>query len=243
MAIATSTALATAAIVGAVSTAAAGGLSYYSSQEQANSASQVAAYNAAVQRQQADINAQIQQRQSEINQSMLQTQINQTAALDNQAASQEARARDEQRRLREEKLRMIGAQKAGYAKGGVISEGTPLAVFADTEFNYALKETDIFKAASEQASALHQEAELNRLGLNTQMDVEKMNAEAAKAGRTIGYNNANLTLMQGASAARAYQLSGYGTLLSSAAQTASIGADYWKTKPVPVKTGTIPKAG
>jgi len=208
----------------------AGGLSYYSSQEQADTAQQVAAYNAAVQRQQADINAQMQVRQSEINQSMLQSQINQTAATDQQADAVARQAQDEQRRLRDEKLRMLGTQAAGYAKGGVISEGTPLAVFAETDLNYALKENDIFKVADQQSAALHQQAALDRLGLNTQLGVEKMNASAAKAGQTIGYSNAALTLAQGAAQARAYQLSGYGTLLSSTSSAAKTVAPLFPTK-------------
>ncbi|HWL54277.1 MAG TPA: hypothetical protein VNQ90_17690 [Chthoniobacteraceae bacterium] len=230
----------TALIVGAVATAVAGGLSYYSAQEQAATSQSIAAYNAAVQRQQADLNAKIQIRQSEINQSMLQSQMNQTAALDNQAASTEAHAREEQRRLREEKLRLIGAQRAGFAAGGVLMEGTPLAVFSDTEYNFALQEMDIFKASSEQADSLRREAAIQRQDLGTQMEVEKLNAEAAKAGRDIGYNNAAMTLAQGAATARAYKLSGYGTLLSSASNIAGQYGDYKKftaTVPVNKKSG------
>ncbi len=208
-------------IAGTVATLAAGGLSYYGSVQQADSAQQVAAYNAAIQRQQADLNARMQSRQAEINQSMLQTQINQSQALNQQADATQQRAREEARRMREEKLRLLGAQKAGYAAGGVVSEGTPLAVFADTEFNYALQEADIFSVANEQASALEREAELTRLGLHTQADAERMNASAALASRRIGYHNANLTTMQGASAASAARLSGYGTLLSSAGGAAN----------------------
>jgi len=226
-----------AAYAAVASTLVAGGLSYYGSVQQADSAKQVAAYNAAIQRQQADLNSRMQTRQAEINQSMLQTQINQATAIDQQAEATRQQAREEQRRLREEKLRMIGAQKAGYAKGGVISEGTPLAVFAETELNYALAETDIFKAASEQATALNREAELTRLGLSTQMDVERMTASAARVSRGIGYNNANLTLMQGVADARAYRLSGYGTLLSSVGQAGSIYSQApRKTKTVPTTT-------
>jgi hypothetical protein len=231
-------AIATAAlIIGAVAAVAAGGLSYYSSVEQADTAQQVAAYNAAVQRQQADMTSAIQVRQAEINQSMLRTQINQTRATDQQANAVVDQARDQQRRLRDEKMRLLGTQAAGYAKGGVISEGTPLAVFADTEFNYALQENDIFKTADEQSTALHRQAQLDRLGLNSQLQVEQLNANAARAGKVIGYDNSALTLAQGASTAQAYRLAGYGTLLSTAGSVASSYAQ------APRKTGTIPVAG
>lgn len=203
-------------IIMGVAAVAAGGLSYYSSVQQAETSEQVAAYNAAVQRQQADLNARMQTRQAEINAAMLETQINQSRATDQQAEATMRQSAEHQRRLREEKLRLIGAQRAGFAKAGVVTEGTPLAVFADTELNYALQEEDIFKTASEQATALHRQAELERMGLGTQLSVEGLNMSAASASRRIGYNNASLTRAQGASQASAYRLSGYGTLLSSA---------------------------
>ncbi len=215
------TGLEVALVAGAVATVAAGGLSYYGSVQQADTTQQVAAYNAAVQRQQADLSARIQGRQSEINQSMLQTQLNQTAATDRQADAVAQQAREQQRRLREEKMRLLGTQAAGYAKGGVVSEGTPLAVFSDTELNYALQENDIFKTSSEQADALHREADLTRLGLNTQLEAEKLNARSARAGKSIALNTAGMTLAQGAAQASAYRLAGYGSLLSSAGSAAN----------------------
>lgn len=218
--------LGTAMVVGAVATLAAGGLAYYSSQEQAATAQQVAAYNAEIQRQQADLNAQMQIRQSEINQSMLQSQLNQTAALDNQAESIEAHGREEQRRLREERLRMMGAQTAGFAKGGVVTEGTPLAVFAETDYNFALQEMDIFKSSSEQADAIRRGAAMERHDIGTQMEIEKLNVEAAKAGKAIGYSSAAMTTAQGAATARAYRLSGYGSLLGAGSSVSGRYADY-----------------
>jgi len=217
---------ATALVVGAVATLAAGGLSYYAAEEQAATAQRMAAYNAAIQQQQANLQAQMQMRQAEINQAMLQSQINQTRALDQQADMHEAQAREQQRRLREEKLRLMGAQKAGFAAGGVVSEGTPLAVFAETEFNYALQEADVFKTASEAAQSLRREAFMQRFDLGNQLEIEKLNYNAAKAGRVIGQNNAAMTLAAGAAQSRAYKLAGYGTLLSTGANVAGQYGDY-----------------
>lgn len=58
------------------------------------------------------------------------------AVLEEEARQEQVRLHFLKERLRREKGKMMGAQRAGYAKAGVKLEGTPLEVLADTAAQY-----------------------------------------------------------------------------------------------------------
>lgn len=105
-----------------------------------------------------------------------------------QAARMEAQAikvsgKREEEKLAREKKKMGGAQKAAYAKAGVLFEGSPFEVMSDTATQYEL--------------------DLNAQKYNTQMGVSRAHSEAeyqrsmAGAYRTAGFIGAGATLLTG----------------------------------------------
>lgn len=206
-------------VIGATASLAAGGLSYYGNQQAADNATAVAGYNSAIQRQNADIKARMQVRQSEINQSLLQTQVNQSYTIDQQALETLDAAGIEGQRLAAQRNELISAQRSAYAKGGVLMEGTPLAVLAHTTSTFAEQGNLIGRQADQKARSLEMQAHLTRLGLITEIDIQKMNASAALAGLQIENKQADLTLAMGQSQSQQYQLAGYGSLLSTVGQS------------------------
>ena len=68
----------------------------------------------------------------------------------------------------------MATQRASYAKAGVLMEGSPLALLADTAGLYEMQTQDTFR-----------EAELRRHGLLTGR-VQKLQIQGAKAAHKIG---------------------------------------------------------
>ncbi len=129
-------------------------------------------------------------------------------------------AREETRRNQERQRRLIATQRAGYAKAGVVMEGTPLAVLADTAGLFELQNQDTLAEAESKAAALRREGELRRLGLTADADVLKLNESAARFSRNIGRDEANITRMQGRATAQGYRTASYGSLLSGVGSAA-----------------------
>ena len=228
-------ALASSLIISAVGT----GMSVYSSMEQAKTQEQVAQYNYEMQRRNAEINAQMARQQADWNQqsamAQYQAQQNNAAALNDQARAAEAQGREQARRLREEKERTLAMQRARYAKAGVTSEGSPLAVLADTA---RLTEMGIQDAAFQtelEARAYRRKAEAERFQSGFSLldaGVAQMEGEAAAYGKQMAYRQADLTRMAGMAAAQGTRMGGYATLMSGGAQMASYGAEAsYKYKP------------
>lgn len=218
--------------------AAGAGLSYYGQQQQAQNASAVANYNAKIQQQNADMQTRMAAKQYEYNalqrntdqqfaQAKYQQGINNSISLKNQATAQEAQGREQARRMRENQERMLGLQRAKFAKSGVVNEGSPLAVLADTA---RLTELNIQDTA-------HQ-SELERQQSLARSDVEKFQAgfsllnndgpdytmAVADSKRRIAYREADLTRMAGESNAQGYRIGATSSLISGAGQMINQGS-------------------
>lgn len=208
----------------AVATAAGAGIAAYGSYQQGKNAERIGNYNAVVQKQQNDLEYAMAKRQHELNAAALQTERNQTAALDQQGQLEAQRAIEQNRRTEEERRRLMATQRAGYAKAGVLMEGSPLALLADTAGLYEMQTQDTFREADLKGRALAREAELRRHGLLTDEYLQKLQIQGAKAAHKIGISQANLTKAQGMAAAQGYRYQAAGTLLQGAGQAASMGA-------------------
>ena len=219
----------TAMIITAVAAAASAGVSAYGQQQQAKNAKQIAEYNAAIQRQQTEINAALAGRQNEINQRALDLQRQQSEVISQQAGQVEQTANEQQRRTRLEQQRMIAAQRAAFAKAGVLTEGSPVAILAETASIFELQNQDIAYEADLRSRALNRESELTKFGLQSDQYVLDLQSKAAEAARKIGIDESKLTQLQGNAAAEGYKTQSYATLLSGVAQGGSTAMTYYGT--------------
>jgi hypothetical protein len=213
-------AVTTAAVLaaGAIATSLAGaGMSYYSSQQQAKNSERIGAYNAAVQRQQAELQTRMQQRQALSAQTAIQTQQNQTQAIDNEAVQRTREAQAQIQRQQEEKRRALATTRASYAKAGVVMSGTPLAQLAETAGLFELQNQDAQYKADLENRALTRRGELARAGLLDDAYTQDLNYRAAAAGKRIALDQAQITEASGRATAQGYRMEGYGSLLSGAA--------------------------
>jgi len=194
------------------------GMSYYSSQQQAKNSEKIGEYNAAVQRQQADLQMRMQQRQALSAQAAIQTQQNQTQAIDNEAVQRTREAQAQIQRNQEEKARAMAKTRASYAKAGVVMSGSPLAQLAETAGLFELQNQDVQYKADLENRALTRKGELTRAGLLDDAFTQDLNYKAAAAGNKIALRQAQITEASGRATAQGYRLDGYGSLLSGAAQ-------------------------
>lgn len=256
-------------------TAAGAGMSYYGQQQQAANAERVAQYNAQIQQQNANRQrqiAQIQAQNSAVEAQNYQSQARaaQYQALQNQqiafaqyrqgqnnaltieanAKAQEAQGREKARRLRMEQDRTLAMQRGKFAKSGVVNEGSPLAVLADTA---RLTELNIQDSAHEvelNRQTTLQKAELERFQsgfslLDANMEgykggiakyqegigaynerVAAYEGASADTARKIAYREADLTRMSGAANAQGYRIGATSSLISGAGQIAGSVSDY-----------------
>ncbi len=139
MAVATSTALAIAAIgTSVVGT----GVSIYGQQQQAKTAQRTAERNAKIQ--------------------------------ENQALQVEMDARENARRQRDENKRRMKTQRSRYAASGVINEGTPLEVMAETAGLLELDALEIGRQAKAKATNLRAGAASSRISGENQSNALKI---------------------------------------------------------------------
>lgn len=225
--------------IAAIAAVTAAGITAYGQQQQADNSRKIAEYNAAIQRQQAEINAALANRQNEINQRALELQRQQAEVITQQAGQIEQTANEQQRRARLEQQRMIAAQRAAYAKAGVLTEGSPIAVLAETAGIFELQNQDIAYEADLRSRALQREAELTKFGLQTDQYVLDLQSKAAEAARKIGLDEAKLTQLQGRAAAEGYKTQSYATLLSGVSQAGSIGMQGYGSGSKTKTTGTV----
>lgn len=220
-------------VVSLAATAVGTGMQYFSSQQQAATAQRLANYNAAVQRQNADIEAKLAQQQSAVNSAAAQAQAqayaNNAISLRNEATGIEARGRAEIDRMREEQARMAGLQRAKYARAGVVNEGSPLVVLADTARIGQLGIQDQLYQSDMEARAKRREADLQKFqGGFSLLDasMQQYQGAAAEAKRKIAYNEADLTQLSGAAQASAYRQQGTASLISGIGSLAGQGYGY-----------------
>jgi hypothetical protein len=246
-------------VISALATAASTGIAMYSASEQSKSQAAIAEYNriqneqnAAWQRMaseraaQADqfnaqmsmFNAQSQADQANMNNVLVQQQSQQLRA---QADGEDRQAREQADRIRAEKARILGLQRSQYAAGGVTTEGSPLAVLADTANIYEMQVADTRLLANLSSEKKRYEAGMNELvgdyNLNSDLFASAMNKKAAQisfndaqfaekaagAGYRINMRQAAIEQMSGNATARATAMGGYSALASGIGSAANTG--------------------
>lgn len=254
--------------VSLAATAASTGIAMYSASEQSKSQAAIAEYNriqneqnAAWQRmaaeraaqaeqfnsQMAMFNAQAQADQANMNNVLVQQQAQQLRAA---ADGEDRQAREQADRIRAEKARILGLQRSQYAKGGVTTEGSPLAVLADTANLYEMQVADTKLLANLSSEKKRYEAGMNELvgdfNLSSDLFASAMNKKAAQisfndaqfaekaagAGYRINMRQAAIEQMAGNATARATAMGGYTALASGIGSAANTGMSYYNSRPV-----------
>lgn len=214
------------------------GITMYSQQQQASNAERIASYNAAIERQNAEINARVAIQQSQWQQqsahAQYQAQQNNAIELDNRARAVEAQGREQARRTREENERALARQRGQFAKSGVVNEGTPLAVMAESAGHLELAVQDSAYQTDMESRAIGRKAELERYQSGFSLfdeSVAKYQEAATRGGHTIAYNQAALNKSSAYSQAQGIRMQSYGTLLSGISSVAQQGASAWSKIP------------
>lgn len=213
------------------------GISAYSSYQQGKQEDRMAQYNAAVQRNNAKLNEQMAYRQADAQKNIYNQQ--QQAIAQEQAANF-AQAKEAIRRQEMEKESLMAKQRAAYAGAGVVMEGTPLAMLADTESKYAVAEADTLYQTEVKNHSLNFEL----AGSNYRESLLSLDVAGARGGARIANSYAALTEMQGRAARQAGTLNAVGTLISGVGQAGSSLGSYSKNKTKDTKTsGTQTSTG
>ena len=186
---------------GLVMAAAGTGMTMYSSHEAAKNERAMANYNAQIARQQAEMQGAVARRQGEIAQYNAQLQMRQAEMAKQSAQMQariqeynadmqnrnattmrayadnaEAQGREQARRMREEKMRILGQQRSQFAKGGVMMEGSPLAVLAETDGLLELNIQDSWYQTVQESKKLRSQAD----DLDSDAEMMRWNAEVGR---------------------------------------------------------------
>jgi len=103
---------------------------------------------------------------------------------ENDALRREMEAQAQAAGQRESSERILEKQRALYAKGGVLDEGTPLTLLADTAAELELAALEIERGGNVEASRSRQQAVIDRM--------------AGKSAARAGKLGAGATLLQGA---------------------------------------------
>lgn len=217
------------------------GMSMYSQNEQAKTAERMAGYNAAIQRQDAEMQMRLAQYQAganaQIAQAQAQAQINNAQSLANQTLGVEAQQREQARRQREEKERLLSFQRARYAKAGVVAEGSPLVLLSETAQLADLNIQDRQYQDELQRQSLFRQAELVRYDAGSSLleaDQQRYRSLAAQTGQRIRNREADFTLLSGRASASAYRAAAGASLISGLGSVAGNSLDY-AYKLVPAK--------
>jgi len=255
-------------MAGSLALAAVGtGVGVYSSFEAAGNERAMADYNAQIAQQQADIQGKVAQRQAEMAQynatlQMRQGEAQQQAAEYNAqlqernattmrayADNAEAQGTEQARRMRLEKLRIMGGLQSQYAAAGVTTEGSPLAVLAETDGMLELQIQDGWyqtvqqtKNQRGQADLLDWQANVTRQSgdysnlltqSSAQLDLQnaQFEAQTASAGTRIAQRQADINQMAGNNRADAYMWQGAATGLQGAASMSDTLLKYDYNRP------------
>ena len=203
----------------AVASLASAGIAFYGQQQQAQAAERMAQYNYAVQKQQMEMQARMQSIAAD---QQYQAQMQNAQIAQNDATRVEQEARERAKRMRAENERLLGEQRARFGKAGVTSEGTPLAVMAESAGLMEMAVSDeLYKADMERTAFLRK------------ADVEKWQAGYSLVDKAAAdYNAATSTyraqpiLMEGQNTAAALRTNSYGSLISGVSGAASIASGY-----------------
>jgi hypothetical protein len=212
----TATVLAGTAIAASLASA---GMAYYGQQQQAAAAQRMAQYNYAIQEQQMRMQAGMQKIAAE---QQYAAGMQNAKIMENEGLRVEQEARERARRMRQENERIAGAQRARFGKAGVVMEGTPLMVMAESAGLMELAVADELYKANNESSAFYRKAEVEKWQAGYSL-VDKAAAEYNAATSTY---RATPILMEGQNTATALRVSSYGSLISGVSDAASIAGRY-----------------
>jgi hypothetical protein len=232
MAVGTTTAvIAGIAIAGTLASA---GMAYYGQQQQAAAAERMANYNYQVQLQQMQMQAQMQKISAEQQHA---AGMQNAAVMQNEGLRVEQEARERAKRMREQNERMLGTQRARYGKAGVTSEGSPLAVMAESAGLMELAVGDELYRADMERSAFYRKAEVEKW----QAGYSLIDKAAADYNFASARFRATPILLEGQNTANALRVNSYGSLISGVTQAASIGSNFntGSSINVPVRRATL----
>lgn len=209
----------TIAAVAVVASLASAGMAFYGQQQQAQAADRMAQYNYAVQKQQMEMQARMQSIAAD---QQYQAQMQNAQIAQNDATRVEQEARERAKRMRAENERLLGEQRARFGKAGVTSEGTPLAVMAESVGLMEMAVSDeLYKADMERTAFLRK------------ADVEKWQAGYSLIDKAAAdYNQASARfratpiLLEGQNTATALRTNSYGSLISGVSDAARVGMNY-----------------
>jgi hypothetical protein len=208
--------LAAVAIAGTLASA---GVSYYGQQQQAASAQRLANYNYQVQLQQMQMQAQMQKIAAD---QQYQAGMQNSAIMANEGLRVEQEARERAARMRQENERMLGAQRARFGKAGVTSEGSPLAVMAESAGLMELAVGDELYKANLERSAFYRKAEVEKW----QAGFSLIDKAAADYNAMTTSFRAKPILLEGQNTANALRVNSYGSLISGMSGAADMGSRY-----------------
>jgi hypothetical protein len=235
MAVGTTTALTALTVASLAASAVGTGMAYYGQQQQASNARRVAEYNAQIAAQNNRVNLALAQQQSAWQAQnatiRAQAQENNARALNDQARAAEAQGREEARRMRERNDKQLAMQRARYAKSGVTSEGSPLAIMAESAALLELGVQDVHYKSDLEARAYDRKAELERFEAGFSLfdaGVAQYESAAAETGFRLQRNKDKADYMAGMSQAQGYQNAAIGTLVSGAGDAIAIGTNYYR---------------
>ena len=194
-------------VVSTLATAASTGVAMYSADQQSKSQAAIADYNRQISEQNASwqrmaaeraaqaeqfnsqlamFNAQSQADQANMNNILVQQQAQQLRA---QADGVDTQARQQADRIRAEKARILGLQRSQFAKGGVTTEGSPLAVLADTANLYEMQVADTRLLANLESNKKRYEADVTDFNAGiTALEGSMMRDQAKINESAIGFN-------------------------------------------------------
>ena len=157
---------------------------------------QLAMYNAQAQAQQGEFNASAaryqneqMRQQSQFSDMQAQLQRNTADQIRQQADGQDRQAKEQADRIRAEKARILGLQRSQYAKGGVTTEGSPLAVLADTANLYEMQALDTRLLANLESNKRRYEADVTDFNAGiTALEGKMMRDQANLNDSAVGFN-------------------------------------------------------
>jgi type II secretory pathway pseudopilin PulG len=204
------------AIIGSLASA---GISYYGQQQQAASAQRMAQYNYSIQRQQMEMQARMQSIAAD---QQYQAGMQNAKTMENEGLRVEQEARERARRMRTENERLAGAQRARFGKAGVVMEGTPLMVMAESAGLMELAVADELYKANNERSAFYRKAEVEKW----QAGYSLIDQAAADYNAATSTFRAQPILMEGQNTAQALRVNSYGSLISGVSGAANMGVQY-----------------
>jgi hypothetical protein len=203
----------------AIGSLASAGIAYYGQQQQAQAADRMAQYNYAVQKQQMEMQARMQSIAAD---QQYQAQMQNAQIAQNDATRVEQEARERAKRMRSENERLLGEQRSRFGKAGVTSEGTPLAVMAESAGLMEMAVSDELYKADMERTAFYRKADVEKW----QAGYSMIDKAAADYNQASARYRATPILMEGQNTATALRTNSYGSLISGVSDAARIGMNY-----------------